>query len=36
VNLGSTLTLVKMVFRVFSRDSPGTVAQWTGRPIRES
>jgi hypothetical protein len=22
--------------RVFSRDSPGTVAQWTGKPIRES
>jgi hypothetical protein len=22
--------------RVFSRGSPGTVAQWTGRPIRES
>jgi hypothetical protein len=22
--------------RVFSRDSPGKVAQWTGRPIRES
>jgi hypothetical protein len=22
--------------RVFSRDSPRTVAQWTGRPIRES
>jgi hypothetical protein len=28
-NLGTTVT-------VFSRDSPGTVAQWTGRPIRES
>jgi hypothetical protein len=22
--------------RVFSRDSPWKVAQWTGRPIRES
>jgi hypothetical protein len=22
--------------RVFSRDSPGKVAQWTGKPIRES
>jgi hypothetical protein len=22
--------------RVFSRDSPEKVAQWTGRPIRES
>jgi hypothetical protein len=26
----------KCTARVFSRDSPGKVAQWTGRPIRES
>jgi hypothetical protein len=34
------ILLIQQIFaltaRVFSRDSPRKVAQWTGRPIRES
>jgi hypothetical protein len=34
---GNPLVCVEVyTARVFSRDSPGKVAQWTGRPIRES
>jgi hypothetical protein len=29
-------TALECTARVFSRDSPGKVAQWTDRPIRES